>query len=88
MLFGIYRKIKTRQEGQFSDPAPENHRSTGVGQLYQFLMLARDHYDGHHVVIYIPLRIDPEWAGTIRPCCMRQDDFLDRFHFVGEALPT
>ncbi len=87
MRFGVYRKIKSRQEGENSPPAPKRHKSTGVGELYQFLLLARDHYDGSQFVVYIPLRIEPEWAGTIRPCLMRREDFEDRFEFIGEGLP-
>ncbi len=86
MRFGVYRKIKSREQGAFTSPSP-GHTSTGVGEFYQFLMLARDHYDGSHFVVYIPLRIEPEWAGTIRPCLMRREDFEDRFEFVGEGLP-
>jgi hypothetical protein len=80
--FGVYRKVKPRP-----DP-PQGHVSTGVGMLYQFLLLARSHYDGSEVVVYIPLRIEPEWAGTIRPCWMPRADFEDRFEFAGEGLPA
>lgn len=62
------------------------HRRTG--HLYQFLLLARDHETGDHVVVYIPLRIEPEWAGTIRPCCQPRDVFEKKFEYVGEGLPT
>lgn len=80
MRFGVYRKVKPRQE--------PGHVSTGVGALYQFLLLARNHYDGAEVVVYVPLRIEPEWAGTIRPCWMPRADFEDRFEWVGEGLPA
>jgi hypothetical protein len=72
MQFGIYRKLTGK---------------TGTGMLYQFLMLARDHYTGAEVVVYIPLRIEPEWAGTIRPCFIPRADFEQKFEFVGEGLP-
>lgn len=81
MRFGLYEKIAGR------DNPPAGHVSTGIGHLYQFLLLARDHYDGSEVVVYVPLRIEPEWAGTIRPCFMPRADFEKRFRFVGEGLP-
>lgn len=73
MEFGLYEKI-------------EGH--TGVGKLYQFLMLARHHTTGEEVVVYIPLRIEPEWAGTIRPCFLERELFAKKFKFIGERLPT
>lgn len=73
MRFGVYRKIEGR---------------TGVGHLYQFLMLTRHHTTGQHFVVYIPLRIEPEWAGTIRPCILERELFEQKFEFVGEALPA
>lgn len=72
MKFGIYRKMEGR---------------TGVGKLYQFLMLTRNHTTGIESVIYIPLRIEPEWAGTIRPCDIHRDEFERKFEFVSEGLP-
>ncbi len=72
MRFGVYRKVKGR---------------TGVGKLYQFLMLARHHTTGGEVVVYIPLRIEPEWAGTIRPCFLERELFARKFQFVSEGLP-
>ncbi len=72
MQYGLYRKL----EGK-----------TGVGLLYQFLGLARHHTTGNHFVIYIPLRIEPQWSGTIRPCVLERDQFERKFTFVGEALP-
>jgi hypothetical protein len=64
------------------------YRKKRTGKLYQFLLLARNHYDGAHVVVYIPLRVEPEWAGTIRPCWIPRGDFEEKFEYVGEALPT
>jgi hypothetical protein len=72
MQFGVYRKLEGR---------------TGVGMLYQFLMLARHHTTGAHYVVYIPLRIEPEWAGTIRPCVLERELFERKFEFVSEGLP-
>ena len=62
-------------------------KGTGVGQLYQFLLLTRNHYTGEQSVVYIPLRIHPDWAGTIRPCDMPRKDFEEQFEYVGEGLP-
>lgn len=69
---GVYRKLDGK---------------TGVGLLYQFLMLARHHTTGAELVVYIPLRIEPEWAGTIRPCVLERDEFHRKFCFVSEGLP-
>lgn len=72
MRFGVYRKIEGR---------------TGTGMLYQFLLLARHHTTGEHVVVYIPLRVEPAWAGTIRPCFLERTAFERKFEYVGEGLP-
>lgn len=72
LRFGIYRKVEGR---------------TGVGMLYQFLLLARGHTTGEHAVVYVPLRIDPVWTGTIRCCYMPRAAFERKFEFIGEALP-
>ncbi len=77
MQSGVYRKVKVSGRG----------KGTGVGQLYQFVCLSRDHYTGAPNVTYIPLRIEPEWAGTIRCCHMPRADFEDQFEYVGEGLP-
>jgi hypothetical protein len=82
---GIYRKIEGR---------------TGVGMFYQFLLLAREHTTGEQAVVYIPLRVEPEWAGTVRPCYMPRAAFERKFEsrsassisaatsmYVGEGLP-
>ena len=73
MRTGVYRKI---------------HGHGGIGQFYQFLLLAREHYSGAQVVVYIPLRIEPEWAGTVRPCYIARGDFEAKFEYVGEGLPV
>ena len=72
MHFGLYRKTIGK---------------TGVGKLYQFLLLARHHTTGDEVVVYIPLRIEPSWAGTIRPCYLERAEFDRKFEFVSERLP-
>lgn len=72
LAWGVYRKMEGR---------------TGVGQLYQLLMIARHHTTGDHFVVYIPLRVEPEWAGTIRPCLLERDKFAQKFMFVSEGLP-
>jgi hypothetical protein len=50
MKFGVYRKVKASGKG----------KGGGLGELYQFLLIARDHYSGEEFIIYIPLRIEPE----------------------------
>jgi hypothetical protein len=64
------------------------YRKNSNGHYYQFLLLARNHYSGEHAVVYIPLRIEHEWAGTIRPCWIPRGDFDMKFTYVGEGLPT
>jgi hypothetical protein len=64
------------------------YKKKRTGKLYQFLLLARNHYDGQQVVIYIPLRVEPEWAGTVRCCWIPRGDFEEKFEYVGEGLPT
>lgn len=77
MKFGVYRKVKASGHG----------KGGGIGELYQFLLLARSHYTGAECVIYVPLRIEAEWAGTIRPCFIPRSDFEEMFEYVGEGLP-
>ncbi len=72
MRTGVYRKIVGH---------------TGVGMLYQFLHLMREHTTGEEAVSYIPLRIEPEWAGTVRVCYMPRAAFEAKFEYVGEGLP-
>jgi len=72
MLFGVYRKKLGK---------------SGVGQLYQFLGLARHHTTGEQYVIYIPLRIEREWAGTVRQCLLERKLFEEKFSYVAEGLP-
>lgn len=77
MNTGVYRKIQASGYG----------KGTGVGELYQFLLLSRDHFGGGELVTYIPLRIEPEWAGTVRPCTISRSHFERMFVYVGEGLP-
>jgi hypothetical protein len=72
MESGVYQKV-------------EGH--TGVGLYYQFLHLARHHTTGEQYVVYIPLRVEPEWAGTVRPCLLERPLFEQKFVYVGEGLP-
>jgi hypothetical protein len=76
MRTGVYRKRNT-----VTAECPQ-------GKLYQFLLLARNHSTGEQVVVYIPLRVEPAWAGTIRPCWIPRGDFEAKFEYVGEGLPT
>jgi hypothetical protein len=73
---GIYRKKDT-----VTHDRPQGH-------LYQFLLLTRNHYTGAQSVVYMPLRIEPEWAGTIRPCDIPRGDWDTKFEYIGEGLPT
>ena len=72
MKWGVYRKLIGH---------------TGVGQLYQFLGIAREHTTGEEAVVYIPLRIEPEWSGTVRWCYTPRANFEAKFEYVGEGLP-
>jgi len=72
MRTGVYRKIEGR---------------TGVGMLYEFDCLCRHHTTGEPFVVYIPLRVEPEWAGTVRHCVLERALFERKFEYVGEGLP-
>jgi hypothetical protein len=60
---------------------------TGVGRLYKFVNICRHHTTGIEFVCYVPLRIELEWAGTVRDCVLERDEFERRFQFVSEGLP-
>ena len=77
MKFGVYRKVEVSGRG----------KGGGVGEMYQFIGIARDHFSGAESVIYIPLRIEPEWAGTVRMCHILREEFERMFEYVGEGLP-
>lgn len=75
---GVYKKVAVSGKG----------KGTGVGNYYQFVCLSRNHYTGEESVIYIPLRIEPEWAGTVRMCDIPRKDFERMFMYMGEGLPA
>ncbi len=77
MKYGVYRKVSVSGKG----------KGGGVGELYQFIGVGRDHHTGAESIIYIPLRIEPEWAGTVRMCVIAREDFERMFEYVGEGLP-
>jgi hypothetical protein len=56
--------------------------------LYEFDCLCRHHTTGEQFVVYIPLRVEPEWAGTVRHCVLERAAFEAKFEYVGEGLPT
>lgn len=64
------------------------YRKRSNGLFYQFLHISRNHYTGAQSVIYIPLRVEPEWEGTVRVCDIPRGDFDAKFDYVGEGLPT
>jgi len=75
---GVYKKVKSSGRGQ----------GGGVGELYQFIALTRNHYTGKQSVVYVPLRTEPEWAGTVRLCDIPREDFERMFEYLGEGLPS
>lgn len=78
MRHGVYVKKNPSGKG----------KGTGVGKLYQFVTIARDHYGkGPDLVAYTPLRIEPEWAGTLRVAYIPRTDFERMFEFLSEGLP-
>jgi hypothetical protein len=72
MRWGVYVKVEGR---------------TGVGQYYQFVGVARHHTTGEEAVVYIPLRVELGWAGTVRYCFLEKAAFQRKFQFVSEGLP-
>jgi hypothetical protein len=58
------------------------------GNYYLLIGLARNHYTDVEFVVYVPLRVESEWAGTARMALRTLQDFKDTFTFVGERLPT
>ena len=77
MKWGVYRKVEASGRG----------KGGGIGEVYQFMGVTRDHYTGAPGVVYIPLRIEPEWAGTVRLCYIPRADFERMFEYIGEGLP-
>lgn len=78
MKAGVYRKVQVSGFG----------KGGGIGELYQFICITRDHFTGAMGVVYIPLRIEPEWAGTVRHCWIDRPNFERMFEYVGEGLPS
>lgn len=72
MNTGVYRKVKGR---------------TGVGLLYEFDCLCRHHDTGVEMVVYVPLRVEPAWSGTVRHCVISRVAFEEKFEWVAEGLP-
>lgn len=64
------------------------YRKNSNGKYYQMLHISRNHYTGVESVIYIPLRVQPDWQGTVRICDIPRGDFDFKFTYVGEGLPT
>ncbi len=54
---------------------------------YLFIGLARQHHTNEEVIVYVPLRIKPEWAGTARMAYRTVDDFNEHFEWAGDRLP-
>lgn len=66
------------------------------GHFYLLVGLCRMHNsctgpeaseEGDEFVAYVPLRVEPEWAGTARIALRTAGDFLENFHYVGARLP-
>lgn len=54
---------------------------------YLLIGLARDHHTNEEIIVYVPLRVEPEWAGTARMAYRTVEDFKANFDWVGERLP-
>ena len=46
---------------------------------YLFIGLARQHYTNEEVIVYVPLRVEAEWAGTARMSYRTVEDFNENF---------
>jgi hypothetical protein len=57
------------------------------GNYYLLIGLARDHHTDEESVVYVPLRVEPEWAGSARMALRRVEDFDANFKWVGYRLP-
>lgn len=73
MQSGVYRKIKGH---------------SGIGMFYLFIAVAREHHTGEEAIVYIPLRVQDNWAGTVRHCYVARKEFEEKFEYVGEGLPS
>ena len=63
------------------------YRHRRNGHYYLFVCLSRDHVTDQQLVTYVPLRIEPAWAGTLRHATRSRESFEQTFEWVGEALP-
>lgn len=54
---------------------------------YLLIGLARQHYTNEEVIVYVPLRIEPQWAGTARMSYRTVEDFNENFEWVDDRLP-
>lgn len=57
------------------------------GNYYLWLGLARMHDSDAEFVVYVPLRVELEWAGTARMALRPVAEFMDTFRWVGDRLP-
>ena len=66
------------------------------GDYYLMIALCRMHNSctgpeasetGDEFVAYVPLRVEPEWAGTARVALRTLADFRENFSFAGARLP-
>jgi hypothetical protein len=57
------------------------------GNYYLLIGLVRDHHTEAESVVYSPLRVEEEWAGTARMASRTMEDFLATFSYVGMRLP-
>jgi len=55
--------------------------------LYLFIGLARHHETNEEFIVYVPLRVEKEWAGTARMALRNVEDFNETFEYVAERLP-
>lgn len=54
---------------------------------YLLIGLARHSHTNEEVIVYVPLRVEPEWAGTARMSYRTVEDFNENFEWVGDRLP-
>jgi hypothetical protein len=54
---------------------------------YLFIGLARQHYTNEEVIVYVPLRVEKEWAGTARTSYRTVEDFNENFEWADDRLP-
>lgn len=58
------------------------------GNYYLLIGLARHHHTDEEHIVYVPLRVEAEWAGTARMALRTTEDFAQTFNWVGERLPS